>query len=525
MRRAIHCFPLAIIIFTAACSEPQSFDLILRGGTIVDGTGDPAYVADVAVNGKHIAQIGDLASAVGAEEIDVAGLVVSPGFINIHSHATPEGLPTAINMLSQGVTTEIVKADGVVAHMNGAVDLEAQLSGLSDGGLAVNVGGMIGFNSVWGKVVGMEDVRPTAQQIDEMQALVGKAVDAGAWGISAGLEYQPGGFATTEEVIDVLKPFGGRKLVFANHERAMDDFSWIAGMTETISIGETAGLIPLITHMKLQGWEQGKAATILGRMKTASTSFPGGAVGDVYPYLAGQTSLALFLPAWSRDGGVDMTLERFRNPELRSLIIEETEENIRRRVGDPENVYLLHFESNLADIVEQRDLDSTGETVVQLLEESVEDGSNVQMIAFFGREEDLITILQHPTISVACDCGAQSPERKNVHPRNYGTFPKVLGEYVREKGVLSLESAIHKMTGLPAEIIGMEDRGLLQTGLSADLVVFDPDTIVDRATYDDRTAISEGIEYTVINGQVAWRSGDATGVQAGEVIRRALPAD
>ena len=502
---------LIFVLSLYACSEPVSYDLILRGGTIVDGSDSAPFVGDVAISGDLIAAIGNLESASAAVEIDVTGLVVAPGFINIHSHATAEGMPTAVNMLSQGVTTEIINADG-----GGPVDLQEQITSIENAGLAVNIGTMIGFNSVWREVVGLDEVRPSSTQIQQMQALVLEGLEAGAWGVSAGLDYVPGYYATTDEVVQILAPFAEWNVVFANHDRVTPEsnFSSIAGMSETIAIGEATGLIPLVTHMKVQGWEQGSASTILDLMSAARTSFTGGAVADVYPYLAGQTGLqSLIIPSWAQAGGRDTMLARFRDPELRPQIISESERALELRFGGHQGVYLLQSQRELTDAMQELELDSPGEAVIQLLEEA---GQGI--IARFGLEADLVEIMQHPTASIACDCGASTSDR--IHPRYWGSYPKVLGEFVREKHQLTLENAIYKMSGLPAKTIGMNDRGVIRPGMLADIAVFNPDTVIDHATYDNPSLMSDGIIYTLVNGQIAWNNGTATSVQAGRVLQR-----
>jgi N-acyl-D-amino-acid deacylase len=503
-----------VIMLVAACSEPTTYDLILRGGTIVDGSGSDAYQGDIALNGAEIVAIGDLLNATALSEIDVSGLVVAPGFINIHSHAVGDALPTAVNMISQGVTTEIMNSDG-----SGPIDLTAQFDAYRQNGLALNVGGFTAFNSVWREVVGLENVRPTQAQINQMQSLIESALEAGAWGVSAGLDYVPGYYATTEEVIAVLEPFADWNVVFANHDRVTPEsgYSSITGMTETITIGEETGLIPLVTHMKVQGWEQGRASEILEAMRVASTSNSEGAVADVYPYLAGQTGLSsLIIPSWALAGGRAAMLERFRDDELRARIIVEAEGAMNLRWGGASGVF-VGGQQELSDIMSNMGIESHGEAVIRILEEA--DNS---VILRFGIEEDLIEVMQHPSVSIACDCDV-AQEGDNVHPRYWGTFPKVLGEYVREKGVLTLENAIYKMTALPARTIGMKERGLLKPGMAADITVFDPDTIIDHATFENPTARPEGIEYVLINGEMAFSNGAVTGVQAGEVLYRPRP--
>jgi N-acyl-D-aspartate/D-glutamate deacylase len=269
--------------------------------------------------------------------------------------------------------------------------------------------------------------------------------------------------------------------------------------------------------MKVQGWEQGQAPTILQRMTDADSPFPGGAAADVYPYLAGQTGLqSLIIPSWAQAGGRDAMLARFADPDLRARIVEEANEAMQLRFGGPEGVYLIQSQRELGDVMEELQIDSPAEAVIQILEEA---GQGI--IARFGLEDDLIEIMQHPTSSIACDCGASISDR--IHPRFWGTYPKVLGEFVREKRVVTLENAIHKMSGLPAQTLGLRDRGLIKQSMAADLVVFDPETVIDHATCANPTLISEGIIHTIVNGRLAWQDGAATGVQAGRTLIRQKP--
>lgn len=516
--------PALAAVFLLALGAPAvasaaNHELILRGGTIVDGSGRALRVADLAIDAGRIAAIGRLAEASAETEVDVTGLVVAPGFLNIHSHAQQDGVATAVNMLSQGVTTEIINADG---RHDGP--LGAQLGAFARDGLAVNVGGMVGFNTAWADVVGLEAVRPTPEQIVAMQDVLRAGLEAGAWGVSGGLDYTPGYYATTEEVVAVLEPFAEWGVVFANHDRVTpeSDYSSIAGMTETLEIGEASGVIPLVTHMKVQGWEQGRADEILERMaRSTAGGFPGGAPADVYPYLAGATGLhSLVIPAWAQAGGRAAMLGRFEDPALRARIRAEADEAIERRFGGPEGVYLVDAQRELTDVMAEFAVASPAEAVMRQLEREDEPS---MIIATFGSEADLVRILQHPTASIACDCGAVAGARAG-HPRYWGSFPRVLGRYVREQGVLELAEAVHRMTGLPAKTLGMADRGLLAPGLAADVTVFDPGTIADRATFAEPSLPSTGIVHTLVNGRFAWRDGAATGVQAGRVLTRPRPA-
>jgi N-acyl-D-aspartate/D-glutamate deacylase len=490
-------------------AQAPAYDVILRHGTIVDGSGLPRYRADVGIADGSIARIGDLSGAHAALELDADGLIVAPGFINTHSHATPEGLPTAANMLTQGVTTEILNADG-----SGPLDIREQLNDAAGRGLAVNVGANIGFNTVWATVVGSADRRATADEIARMRTLIVDGLVHGAWGVSAGLDYKPAYFAQGEEVIRIVEAARPWRTNFTNHDRVTPEsgYSSRAGMVETIAIGERAGLAPVITHMKVQGHEQGTAEVILKEMRDA-TARGTYTAADAYPYLAGQTGLAaLIVPGWAQDGGRDAMLKRFADPTLRERIVKESEDAMNARFGGPGGVYLPSTKQELTAVMRELNV-GAGEAVVRLLERG-----GVGIIARFGIEADLVKILQHPATSVACDCGAVAGEAQ--HPRYYGTFPRVLGRYVREQNALTLEDAVRKMTGLPASTIGLVDRGLLTVGMFADVTAFDPNVVIDHATFEEPMRPSDGIRIVVLNGKVVVRDGKVTGQQAGRALFR-----
>ena len=500
---------VALSVVVGAQTTPVTYDFVIRHGTVIDGTGAPRYLADVAVDGDSIARVGDLAGARAKVEVDATGLFVTPGFINIHSHATPEGLTTAANMLTQGVTTEILNADG-----GGPVDLTSQLSAAATRGLAVNAGANIGFNSVWAEVVGAGDRRPMANDVERMRRLVSDGLAAGAWGVSAGLDYKPAYFAQTDEVIRVVDVARAARTIFTNHDRVTPEsgFSGLAGMSETLTIGERTGVAPVITHMKIQGNEQGSADVMLDRMRQA-TARGAYAAADVYPYLAGQTSLvALIIPGWAQDGGRAPMLKRFADPAIRARVVREAEAAMTARFGGATGVYLPESKQELTAVMREMQV-GAGEAVVRLLEHG-----SPGIIARFGIEADLVKILQNSTSSVACDYGAVAGAA--THPRFYGTFPRVLGRYVREQKALTWEDAVRKMTGLPAATIGMVDRGLLAAGMAADVVVFDPATVIDRATYEEPTLPSAGIRTVLVNGQIALRDGKVTGAHLGQALRR-----
>jgi N-acyl-D-amino-acid deacylase len=510
VNRTLWQVTLLVLIRGAALAQSGNYDVILRNGTIVDGTGAKGYRADVAVRNGFIYRIGDLKGARAALDLDVTGLVVAPGFLNIHSHATPAGVRAAVNMLTQGVTTEIVNADG-----SGSTAIAKQLADFGSNGLAVNLGAYVGFNTVWTSVMGRADRRPSVDDIQKMRDLLTENLKQGAWGVSAGLDYKPAYFARTEEVIAVTKAASSWRTNFPNHDRLTPEskYSSLAAIGETIEIGEKSNLMPVITHMKVQGKEQGSAPKALAMMRTAAARGHE-TVADVYPYLAGQTGLgALLVPAWAVEGGQEEMLKRFHDPELRPRIAREIEEAIEARFLTPENIGIPSQRRKLTDYMREMNA-GAGETMIRILEKE-----SPSAILKFGSEADLVEILRFPGSAIACDCGA-SEEYPGMHPRYFGTFPRVLGHYVRETKTLTLEDAVRKMTGLPANIIGMVDRGFLAVGMAADITVFDPATVIDHATYEHPTLASDGIRDVFVNGRMALRDGKVTGEKGGHLLSR-----
>jgi len=486
-----------------------SLDVVIRHGTVLDGSGRAGFIADVGVRGGYVVAVGDLGAAKAATEIEARGLYVAPGFINIHSHAAANALPTAVNMLTQGVTTEIINADG-----QSPPDVERQMASLGAAGLAVNVGGYVGFNSAWQSVVGAADRRPGPDEIEKMRAVITTGLTQGAWGVSAGLDYKPAYFARTQEVIDVVSVARNWRTNFTNHDRLTPEshFSSRVGIEETITIGTQTGLVPVVTHMKVQGHEQGTASDRLASIHAASTR-GAYAAADAYPYLAGQSSLgALIVPGWAQEGGRMAMLQRFADPATRARIVTEAEEAMTARFGGPKGVYLVRTQQELTDVMKQMQ-GGPGETVLKILEQG-----DPGAILRFGIEADIIAILKDPVTSMACDCGATTDTR--VHPRFYGSFPRVLGRYVREQHIMTWEEAIRKSTSLPAATIGMVDRGLIRVGMAADITAFDPLTVIDHSTYEEPALPSEGIRFVLVNGQIAFADGQATGVRAGRPLAR-----
>lgn len=491
-----------------AMAQP-TYDVVIRGGTIFDGAGAAPFKGDVAIKGGHIVAVGDVGAATAANMVDATGLYVAPGFINIHAHAEADAMATAVNMLTQGVTTEFTNADG-----GGETDIAKQMGQFAAKGLAENIGAYIGFNAAWNAVVGKDDRRPTPAQIEAMQRILAENLGKGAWGVSAGLDYRPAFYARADEVAQVVSVAKAWRTNFPNHDRLPPDqnLSSFIAVQETIAIGEQAGVAPVVTHIKSQGAEQGKAGQIIAAM-AAATARGARTFADLYPYTAGNTGLsAFFIPGWAGSGGRDAMLKHLQDPASRAKIIAYAEEGMRLRLGSHESIYFPETGRKLTDYMADWNV-GPGEAVMRLLEKS-----EMSVIMNFGSDADVVAFLRYPDTAVACDCGATLRER--VHPRQYGSFPKVLEEYVRDRQVISWEEAIRKMTGLPAGIVGLVDRGYLAPGMRADVTLFDPARIQDNATYEAPAKRSEGVTHVFVNGVQALRDGAPTGAKGGVVLSR-----
>ena len=498
--------------------DPDHYDVILRHGTLFDGSGGPRYQADIGIRDGYIVAIGELSGATADEELDVDGLYVAPGFLNLHGHSDLPVLARAENTLKQGITTEILYPDG-----GGPVRPWEELRELEEGGLAVNIGGWVGLAAAWSEVVGLEDRRPTAEETERMRGIIEEALDQGAWGVTTNLDAAPQTYATTDEIVEIFEVAAGRRAAYQSHLRS-EGTEVIEALAELIEIGERADLLPLWTHAKAEGppnWGKSVEAVRLLDEALERGIYVG---GDVYPYLAGQSSLARrFVARWAADGGFDAMMDRFTDPELRSRIAEEGEALLEERVGGPQNILIragTYTNRYLDEVAEEMGVDA-GEAMIRIVEEN---GEDLRMNYWFGEEEDLVRLIEHPHMAAGCDCGAT--EAESIHPRNYGAYPRFLGEYVRDRQLFDYEEMIRKTSGLSAVHLGVADRGFIAEGLVADLIAFDPETVTDHATFEEPKQYSEGIEYVLVNGQVALAGGELTGIQAGRVLWRTpgLPA-
>lgn len=504
---------IAVIMLSALCTTASAapapsvpYDLIIRHGTVFDGSGNDGVRADVGIVGDRIVAVGDLSGAQAKTERDATGLYVTPGFVSVHDHTDQELYGRPESLITQGVTTAIANPDGF-----GPIDTVKQL----DIPLGLNYGAFIGFNSVWTEVMGFDDHRPTTEETRRMQALVGTALEGGAFGMSGGLDYKPAFWAKTGEVVEIASVARPWRTNFENHDRVWpgNGNSSIAGMAETVEIGAKAGLMPIVTHMKVVGPDRGKVKDAFAMFDAAAQG--GTDVGvDAYPYVFGQTSLEqLLIPAWAQEGGFDKMLERFKDPKLRSRIVAETNDALAVRSIGPTGVYLTEARRDLASYIKEMGGVSGGEAVVRLLEQGLTD-----VILTFGLESDLEAILAEPLTAVSCDCGAVTST--TGHPRHWGAFPRFLGRYVRERHLVSWGEAIRKMTALPAAMMGLAERGYLLPGMFADVTVFDPATVIDKATIEQPTLPSAGIMTVIVNGRIVLDKGFMTGIPAGAHLLR-----
>ena len=516
-------FVLLFGVAQTAWSQTNAIDLLIKNASVIDGTGAPAYQSDVAVRGDTIVRIAPRIDGPATKVVDAGGKVIAPGFIDIHVHAR-EGIfkvPTADNYVRQGVTTLIEGPDG-----SSPLPIGAFLDRIAKTRIVPNFAMFVGQGSVRESVMGTVDRRATPQELERMRKIVRQAMLDGAFGLSTGLFYVPGAFTPADEVVELAKVAGKLHGIHISHMR--DEATHVLdSVRETIEIGEQGGLPTQITHHKIIGalnW--GKSVDTL-RMVDEARARGVDVTIDQYPYTASSTSIqAALLPAWASEGGRPRMLDRLKDAPTRSRIRAETVRLIKeeRGGGDPNNVQIsaCEWDSSLAgkrlsEVTIARKLEPTVENAADTALWMVEQG---ECLAIFHaiNEQDLQRILQHPMTMIASDGSIPIYGQASPHPRSYGTFVRVLGRYVRELKVITLEDAVRKMSGAPAKRLGLADRGLLKEGLKADLVVFDPDTVRDTATFEKPHQYAEGVSLVVINGQPVFESGAVTAARPGRVL-------
>lgn len=521
-------------------------DLIIRNGRIYDGTGNPWFWSDIGISDGLIVEIGNLRGQLAGAEIDAAGRAVAPGFIDIHSHSDIVLLanPRAESKIRQGVTTEVIGQCGysVAPLLGEALDdrrravesydlkltwqtMKDYLQAMQDASPSVNVVAVTGHGTLRRGVVGSVDRPAEPAEIEEMRQLLRESLLQGSWGFSTGLIYPPGTFAGTDELTAISQVLGEVGGTYMSHIRGEGD-TLLESVAEAIRIGEEAGAPVQISHHKAIGrpnW--GKVKESLAMIEAARER--GVEVTcDQYPYVATSTGLSAILPNWVHDGGAKAVLARLRDAAVRARIKAELDPERERR-GGWHQVVVSSVRSDVNREVEGKTLveiahlrsTSPAEAAFDLL---VEEELDVGMIGFGMCEEDVVTVMTHPITMIGSDGSSLAPYGRlaqgKPHPRNYGTFPRVLGKYVREEKVLSLEEAIRKMTAAPGRKLGLWNRGLIRPGKAADLTVFDPDTVEDVATFIEPHRYPRGIEYVVVNGQVVIDKGEHTGARPGRVL-------
>jgi N-acyl-D-amino-acid deacylase len=540
------------LMLLAGCSTTPGYDVIIRHGTVYDGTGGAGTVADVAIHGDRIARVGDLGRAHGRQEIDASGLAVAPGFINMLSHSEESLIedPRSQSEIRQGVTLEVFgemssgplnarmkqewrDLQGDVKFDIGWDTLDQYLDFLEHRGIAQNVASFVGASTLRDYVMGEVNRAPTPAELEQMKALVRVAMTEGALGLTTALIYAPAAFASTDELIELAKvaaQYGG---IYTVHMRSEGD-RLLEGIDETLRIAREAHIPAEIYHLKAGGeanWPKMREA--IARIEAAQREGLR-ITANMYTYTAGATGFDAAMPPWVQEGGVKAWIERLKDPAIRARVVQEMRkpgadwENLYLGAGTPERILLLGFKTEalkpltgktLAEVARQRGTPPE-DTIIDLI---IADGTRIEVAYFLMSEDNLRLQIAQPWVSFGSDAASTAPEgvflKSSTHPRAYGNFARLLGRYVRDEQVISLPEAIRRLTSLPAGNMHVENRGQLKPGYFADVVVFDPAKIADHATYESPQQYATGMVHVLVNGVAVLKDGEHTGARPGRVVR------
>lgn len=544
---------VCLLLISRPIMPQAQYDLLIRNGRIIDGSGRPGYVADMAIKGDRIVSIGKLSQATAARTIDAQGLVVAPGFIDMLGQSETNLLidPRAMSKVMMGVTTEITGEGESIAPINDrqikeqedflrryslTIDwhtLDEYFKRLEKQGAGVNLGTFVGATEVREYVIGYDNRPPTPEELEQMKKLVAEAMRDGALGLSTSLQYVPARFAKTDELIELAKvarQFGG---IYATHQRSEAN-AIDASLDEVFEIAQKAKIPVEIWHLKTaykKNW--GRMPHVLARIKQARDRGLD-ITADIYPYIAGSTSLGACLPPWALEGGAEKLFARLRDPQTRQRLKTEisqeqtTWENIYLGSGGPSGVLIGSVVNReleplqgkrISEIAAEQNKDPLDVVFDLILADHAQTGA----IFFMMSEDDMRAAMKSSLVSFCTDSGSRATDGplagSKSHPRGWGSYPRILGRYVREEKLLSLEAAIHKMTGAPAARVGLKERGLIKAGMFADITIFDPAKVIDRATFESPNQYPTGIEYVIVNGKISVDKGQRTAVLAGRVLR------
>lgn len=544
---------ILLFVILSGCNAPESFDVLIKNGQIIDGSGNPSYIGDVGINADTIAALGTLKNATGKLEIDATGLVVAPGFINMLSWATESLIEDGKSQsdIRQGVTLEVfgegrsmgplsdkMKKEQLKNQGNIKFDIEwtslgEYLDFMVKKGVSPNIASFIGATTVRINHIGYEDRVPTDEEMVSMKVMVRQAMEEGALGVGSSLIYAPAFYSSTEELIELCKVASEYDGMYISHIRSEGN-RLLQSIDELMQIADKANIRAEIYHLKMAGKDNwSKFDDVIKKIDSARTA---GLLitTDMYTYTAGATGLNASMPPWVQEGGYDKWAERLKDPEIRERVYKEMTtatdewENLMYAAGTSDNLLLVGFKNDSLRHYTGKTLSEVAKIHGKTPEETamdlvIADGSRVGTVYFLMSEENVKKGIAVPYMSFGSDAGSSAPEgvflESSTHPRAYGNFSRILGKYVRDEKVISLEEAIYKLTSLPASNLKIEKRGAIKKGHYADLALFNPDEVQDNATFEDPLQYSTGMIHVFVNGIQVLKNGDHTGAMPGKVVR------